>query len=105
MEELNINTPEFWEQVKKEYGPNARYICDISSTFKDAWGVKEIKRKIRRYAGEFVKTRKGDFDFMARMGDDQIIFNYFNLTRVQDIAVRRAFIEYMINLTRNATKN
>jgi hypothetical protein len=66
-------------------------------------GVKEIKRKIRRCAGEFIKTRKGDFDFMARMGDDQILFNDFDVTRVQDIAIRHAFIEYMINLTRNAT--
>jgi hypothetical protein len=51
---MNIESKQFWEQVKKEYKPNEFFsICINSPTFEFAWNELN-KKQIQKLAQEFI---------------------------------------------------
>ena len=53
---MNIESKQFWEQVKKEYNPNIidYFICDSSVTFSRNY-VLDLNYKINLLAHDFIK--------------------------------------------------
>ena len=55
----NIETPEFWEQVKDDFeNSGENYLCHASKIFENEWLNEFSELKIRAYVREVLKVRK-----------------------------------------------
>lgn len=97
----DINTKEFWEQVKKEYKPNSLVefgFCGSSSTFRTMWS--ETDNELRKdydvmlHAQNFLEAYSSDSYSIST----QYLFEpMINDTLDCRIKIRKDFLDYMIN--------
>jgi hypothetical protein len=88
-----VDTPEFWENVKREYVVNAipyNRICYYSDEFRHAWQLGG-REKIRQYAKEYISHSGLDCRVADNNGDLFLCSN-----ESESISIRRAFIDYMV---------
>lgn len=97
----DINTKEFWEQVKKEYNPQgtATSICSWSDTFSNMWNdwdrLDRPDHIVMKYADEFLTTYKINQFCIPYTGH---IFLFNDVIGYENkIKIRVDFLDYMIN--------
>lgn len=96
----NINSPEFWEQVKKDFeNSNAEYICHASELFEQEWNTHESRGLIKWDAEDFlskrIKWKIFEIGFRSLFcHKENSDHNYYRPLRLE-------FLNYMINRTRN----
>ncbi len=102
-----INTPEFWERVKREYKPESHpdgynCLCANSETFKKVWSSEDfrflMRSELQAHAKDFLS--QGHFNGMCLGGIFLFIPKYSTCRPDQMRAVRHAFIEYMLEKTK-----
>ena len=91
---MNVQSKEFWLKVKEEYiKSNTVHICDGSKTFNKQWHI-VCKQYIKEQAFNFLDTQTTSF----RLGVLNCLFsNFFKTSKMQQIQIRKDFINHMIN--------
>jgi hypothetical protein len=98
-----INTPEFWERVKREYKPESHpdgcsALCANSQMFTTAYGSILVRGEIKANARVFLE--QGEFDWIEIGYMFLFIGKHRTVSRGEMRAVRHAFIEYMLEKTK-----
>ncbi len=93
----NINSPEFWEQVKKDFENSSNtFLCSSSDIFDKAWDV--LENEICCLALDYLP--KSPFCESGMMITGGVLF-YHDSSIENYRAIRLDFLDYMINRTRN----
>lgn len=97
----NIESPEFWEQVKKEFlAKECRNFCAASDEFKKLWWDATTENMILGFANDFLESNTAYKMFSVGVTN---LFYSQSLERDNGLyrLVRLRFLDYMINRTRN----
>lgn len=81
------------------------YICNLSQTFESLWGKDDTKAEIKRLMNRFLektKRYKKDVYVVSRPYDSCLL--YGNIPMIQVFAIKKLFIEYMVEKTKPKTK-
>ena len=94
----DVNTKEFWEQVKKEYQPDGyKYgLCCSSDTFSTMWNIltpHSPDETVIEQARVFVSEKSITVKYIS-VG---YLFDDSSITTEQHVQIRRDFLDYMIN--------
>ena len=95
----DVNTKEFWEQVKKEYRPTQQEyaFCGTSKTFSAMWNDCDNTREqeVMKFAHRFiVKSKLNKLFNISRI----FLFESIGYAEIEvRIQIRRDFLDYMIN--------
>lgn len=100
----NIETPEFWEQVKQEYEASERpFICEASILFDSQWKSIDQKSIIQKYAAEFINLEMPPHTRIRASvkPENRVMFFHKDGEVFNRRPVRLAFLIYMIQKAKN----